>query len=81
MGLLQLEVFLAVLQVDAAEGGGDLGAETAAVEGEDARVARTLLLSFHIIDSNTAAAAANTTSEIEETTAVLQQVFSRIRGY
>ena len=37
-GLLQFDMFLAVLEVDAAEGGGDFGAEQAAVEGEDTRV-------------------------------------------
>ena len=37
-GLLQLDVLLAVLDVDAAEGGGDLGAEVAAVDGENAIV-------------------------------------------
>ena len=37
-GLLQLEVLLAVLDVDAAEGGRNLGAEVAAVDGEDAIV-------------------------------------------
>ena len=54
-GLLQLDVLLAVLDVDAAEGGGDFGAEVAAIEGEDARVVDTLLLGLHIIDANTAA--------------------------
>ena len=38
VGLLQLEVLLAVLDVDAAEGGGDFGAEVAAIEGEEAIV-------------------------------------------
>ena len=48
-------MLLAVLEVDAAEGGWDFGAEVAAVEGEDARVVDNLLPGLHIIDSNTAA--------------------------
>lgn len=54
-GLLQLDVLLAVLDVDAAEGGRDFGAKVAAVDGEDARVVDNLLLGLHIINSNTAA--------------------------
>ena len=55
VGLLQLEVLLAVLDVDAAEGGGDLGAEVAAIEGEDARVVDNLLPGLHFVDADTAA--------------------------
>ena len=53
--LLQFDVLLSVLDVDAAEDGRDFGAEVASVEGEDARVVDNLLLSLHIIDANTAA--------------------------
>ena len=47
-------MLLAVLEVDAAEGGGDLGAEVAAVEGEDTRVADAMLY-VHIVDAGGAA--------------------------
>ena len=49
--LFDFEVFLAVLEVDAAEGGGDLGAEVAAVEGEDTRVVDARMLGLHVVDA------------------------------
>ena len=47
---MKFDVFLAVLQVDAAECGRHLGTEVAAVEGEDARVAH-LVFHFDIVDA------------------------------
>ena len=54
-GLLQLDVLLAVLDVDTAKGGRNLGAEVAAVEGEDARVVDILLPGLHLLDAYGAA--------------------------
>ena len=53
--LLQFDVFLSVLDVDAAEVGGNFGAEVATVDAEDARIVDNLLLGLHFINTNTAA--------------------------
>ena len=78
MPLLQFDMLLAVLDVDAAEGGRDFGAKVAAVDGEDARVVDNLLLGLNIIDSNTAAS--NIAIAIEIRGAVGDIVTSGKRG-
>jgi len=47
---MQSDVFFAVLEVDAAEGGRDFGAEVTAVEGEDAWIVN-LLLGLYVINT------------------------------
>ena len=47
-------MLLAVLDVDTAEGGGDFGAEVAAVDGEDARVVDNLF-NHDVVDAYSAA--------------------------